>query len=133
MAVLIGSVVLATRPLGPLPPSNNPATYFERFGLWMAIGYVLYLAAMAVAVSSGVMRYRRATGDERLQMKWVAYAGVLAVPGAALGTTPFFLGQVLFVAAGLFAAAAIGIAILRYRLYEIDVIINRSEERRVGE
>lgn len=126
MAVLIGSIILASRPFGPLPPTTNPAPYFERLGAWMLPGYLLYLAAVGVAVTSAFLRYRRAGGEERQQIKWVAYAAVLLVPGAALGVSPLFFGQVLFIAVSLFAAAAVGIAILRYRLYEIDIIINRT-------
>lgn len=126
MAVQIGSIVLATQPLGPLPPTQNPAAYFERFGPRMAIGYVIQLAAISVAVISVVLRYRRARGEERQQIKWVVYAVVLIPFGAAAGFSTIFLGQVLLIGTGVFAAAAIAIAILRYRLYEIDVIINRT-------
>lgn len=125
-AVLIGSIILAMRPFGPLPPTTNVTPYFDRLGLRIAVGYGLYLIAIGVAVTSAVLRYRRARGDERLQLKWVAFAAVLAAPGAALGMSPIFLGQVLFIGVAFLAAAAIGIAILRYRLYEIDVIINRT-------
>ena len=126
MAVLVGTIILASQPFGPVPPITNVAPYFERLGLLMAPGFLLYLAAGTVAVTSVFLRYRRAGGVERQQIKWVAYATVLLVPGAAAGLSPISLGQVLFVAAGLLAAAAIGIAILRYRLYEIDLIINRT-------
>jgi hypothetical protein len=51
---------------------------------------------------------------------------VLVILGAAMGFTPFLVGQFVFLATVLFAAAAIAIAILRYRLYEIDLIINRT-------
>ena len=126
MAALIGSIILATRPFGPVPPTTNPAPYFDLIGPRIAIGYGLYLVAISVAVTSVVRRYRRARGDERLQIKWVAFAAVLAAPGAALGMSPILLGQVLFIGVAFFAAAAIGVAILRYRLYEIDIIINRT-------
>jgi len=126
MAALVGSIILATRPFGPLPPTTNVTPYFDRLGLRIAIGYGLYLVAIGVAVTSAVLRYRRARGDERLQLKWVALAAVLAVPGAVLGMSPIFLGQVAFIGVAFLAAAAIGIAILRYRLYDIDIIINRT-------
>ena len=126
MAVQIGSIVLATQPLGPLPPTQNPAPYFERIGPRMSVGYVLQLAAVSVAVTSAVVRFRRARGDERQQLKWVAYATFFLPFSAAAGFSGIFLGQLLLIAAAFFAAAAIAIAILRYRLYEIDVIINRT-------
>ena len=126
VAVQIGSIILATRPFGPLPPTTNITPYFEQLGPRMALGYGLYLAAAAVAAGSLVVRYRRAGGVERQQIKWVAYAAVVGALGAALGLTPIFLGQVFFIATALLASAAIGIAILRYRLYDIDLIINRT-------
>jgi len=126
IAVQIGSIVLATQPLGPLPPTQNPAPYFERIGPRMAIGYVIQLAAVAVAATSAVLRYRRARGEVRQQIKWVAYAVVLVPFGAAAGFSGSFLGQVLLIGTAFFAAAAIAIAIMRYRLYEIDLIINRT-------
>jgi hypothetical protein len=123
---LVGSIVLASRPLGPVPPTTDSTLYFERIGPIMAVGYVLLIVAATVSVTSAVVRYRRATGDEKLQMKWLAYTGVLLVPALAVGVSPFFIGQVIFIGVGVVAAVAIGISILHYRLYEIDVIINRS-------
>lgn len=126
MAVLVGSIVLSTRPFGPLPPTTNVTPYFERIGPRMAAGFVLYLVAAGVAATSVVLRYRRARGDERQQIKWVAYAGVMATIGAPLGFLPTFIGQVFFIGTAFFAASAIAVAVLRYRLYEIDLIINRT-------
>jgi len=124
--IQIGSIVLATRPFGPIPPTANPAPYFEQLGGRMAIGYAVQLAAVVVAASSAAVRYRRAQGDERLQMKWVAYAVFFLPFAAAAAFSGFPFGQIALIASGLFAAAAVAIAILRYRLYEIDVIINRT-------
>ena len=126
LAVQIGSIILATQPLGPVPPSANPVPYFERIGPGMAVGYLVQLAAVGAAVIAGLQRYRRARGDERQQIKWIAY-GAFFVPFAAVaGFSGVFLGAVALIAAGFFFAAAMAIAILRYRLYEIDLIINRT-------
>jgi hypothetical protein len=97
------------------------------------IAIVLILLAFTVAVVSLILRYREAKGDERLQIKWFAYAGALsaaAVVFGGLATTvfgvPLYLAFTPLEAVGLTIPAAIGIAILRYRLYDIDLIINRT-------
>jgi hypothetical protein len=126
LATLIGEIIATSQPFGPVPPTNNPAPYFEAIGPAMAIGYGAYWIAAVVAVGSLVQRYRQARTEERQQIKWVAAALVVAAPAVVAGSTPIFLGQVAFVAAGFLAAAAIAVAIFRYRLYEIDLIINRT-------
>lgn len=126
LAVQIGLIVVASQPIGPLRPSSSAAPYFERFGPIWASGYVLQLVAIVVAVASGVLRYRAARGEVRQQIKWVAYAGVFLILAAPAGFSGISAGQIVLIVAAFFAAAAIAIAILRYRLYEIDVIINRT-------
>ena len=88
----------------------------------------LFVGCVAAAVISLVLRFRRSRGVERQQLKWVVYAGVLlllSIPaGAFLPATIF--GDALL---GLIIASvpvAAGIAILRYRLYDIDRLINRT-------
>jgi hypothetical protein len=83
-----------------------------------------------------VIGRRKAGGIERLQVKWLLYASVIWFGGNVLKNTVFSpLGEVswgLWVSyllvgiGGLGGPIAIGIAILRYRLYEIDIIINRT-------
>jgi hypothetical protein len=94
------------------------------------VGTGLALFALLFAVVSMMMRFRRSIGVERQQLKWVVYAGAAAAGGFAL--TLFLSGPL---ANAVFAAAflafigvpvAAGVAIMRYRLYEIDLIINRT-------
>lgn len=98
------------------------------------VAFPMMLIAGLGAVFSLVVRFRRTSGDERLQIKWFASASVLTlafivvyeeVPIATGGTY-----DVLFVALSLLVVpmipVATGIAILRYRLYDIDLIINRT-------
>jgi len=74
------------------------------------------------------VRFRRSRGEERLQLKWVAYAAAvtvaIVVPAIAVtrGASP---SLIIVVAAPLVPVAA-GVAILRYRLYDIDLLINRT-------
>jgi hypothetical protein len=83
-------------------------------------------------VHSLVVRYRRASGVERQQLKWFALAAVVSACFAVgeflslnrlVGST---LWGVLDAATNIVRYLAVGVAILRYRLYDIDIIINRT-------
>jgi hypothetical protein len=95
---------------------------------------VLYVLGI-VAAASLFARMRRARGVERQQIKWFAYATVVLVGGAVLAFTVSeatglsWLGEIGFVLTMVGLAGlpmAVGIAVLRYRLYNIDRIINRT-------
>jgi hypothetical protein len=84
------------------------------------------LATVLAAFGSLILRFRRSRGEERQQLKWFTYAAAL-VPFVALGDLlPEAVGNLLFAALTVFPPVAAGIAILRYRLYEIDRLINRT-------
>jgi hypothetical protein len=93
----------------------------------LVLGFVLGAAAL-------VVRYRRAGAVERQQLKWVASTGVLfaatfAVEGFAQDSESGVLAEVVgtvSVAALAAIPVAAGFAILRYRLYDIDVVIRRT-------
>jgi hypothetical protein len=94
-----------------------------------AILFGLLLVCAAAAVTSVVLRFRRSQGVERQQLKWFTYAATLLVLFLLL--TDYLLPQsgVVEVLYGLVVALvpiAAGIAILRYRLYDIDRLINRT-------
>ena len=99
------------------------------FGVWALSGVCLLLAAVSLFA-----RYRRSTGEERLQLKWFAYAVVLSLgllaallPAAVASTSGQVAYDVAIVAGiGLALPVAIGTAILKYRLYAIDRIISRT-------
>jgi hypothetical protein len=94
------------------------------------VGWLLVIAAAIVITAGLAPRLRRATGIERQQLKWVTFAAalhgaswvVLALEPSALGDVPQY---VLFATLVLIPVSA-GIAILRYRLYDIDVVIRRT-------
>jgi hypothetical protein len=95
------------------------------------VAFVVWLVASLAGVISLVVRYRRSHGIERQQLKWVAAAGCLLLLSFVVGgvLTSVWSDQAGWVSMliGLLAlVAAIAIALLRYRLYDIDVVINRT-------
>lgn len=106
-----------------------PATGPFGGGTWVLGGVCLLLAAASLFV-----RYRRSAGEERLQLKWFAYVAVLSlgllavlVPFAGTSKSASVAFDATIVAGiGLALPVAIGIAILKYRLYAIDRIISRT-------
>jgi hypothetical protein len=95
----------------------------------------LFLVAAFGAVASVVVRFRRSRGVERQQMKWFAYVIVVLIGGSVLTGGSAEVTGVEWLEASSFVLSmtglmclpiAVGIAILRYRLYEIDLIINRT-------
>jgi hypothetical protein len=132
--VTLLAITLAPRPFDqPYQATENP---LDLSGLGGALLVIYQLAfavtnlAVVVGAASLVVRFRRARGTERQQLRWVALAAALASLAAvavlaafAMGT-PVLLGWV----AGFYIAIlplAIGAAILRYRLYDLDRIISR--------
>jgi hypothetical protein len=102
------------------------------FQVLQAAAAVLLLTTI-LAAASMVVRFRRARGDERQQLKWLSYAAVLSVlvwllfivTGLADRLSPA-LGIPVVLVWLVAVPAAIGVAMLRYRLYDIDRLINRT-------
>ena len=90
------------------------------------VGFAFVLVGSLASIASLGVRYRRASGDERQQLKWFLFAGGLAFSAIVLAFTPIDLGE-WTLGVGLIAVPlAVGVAILKYRLYDIDRIINRT-------
>ena len=90
----------------------------------------LWLGLLCTSAASLVIRFRRSAGEERQQIKWLAFAASVVpawflVSPAVEAVAPT-LYQVLDPLAFAGIPIAVGIAILRYRLYDIDLIINRT-------
>ena len=134
---LSGAIGILLYPIAPaegvVVPVVNPLGVGGPVGVALSIlSNVLYVLILVAAVPSAlslVFRYRRAGGVERQQLKWFAYAAVLFVGTSA--------SQFFYEPAGAWDAiievvpivglyVAVGIAILRYHLYDIDVLINRT-------
>lgn len=125
---------LAPGPFPNTPAFDNPIGVPGFPGrLLLDLAYAGMLVAVTLSAGSLVVRWRRANAVERAQLKWVT-AGALAFAvtavatvaaySAAGGITPI-VGVVSTLGITLFPIA-VGVAILRYRLYDIDRIISRS-------
>jgi hypothetical protein len=121
---------------GPPGMPQNPWGIQHAAGLFRLLGELAgaaLLALVALCLASLVLRFRHSRGAQRQQLKWFTYAALLAVGSWGisnlLGLYERLSGPVWLlisvVPVGL-VPVAIGIAILRYRLYEIDRLINRT-------
>jgi hypothetical protein len=138
VAVPLGLLVVVTLVPGPVDPYQQVlAGPFDFRGLDGALLVVNQLAlvftTLAVVVCAGslVVRFRRAGGVERQQLRWVALAAALMVPAAVVVLAGLALGasEVLTWAISVWVAGlplAIGAAVLRYRLYDLDRIVSRT-------
>ena len=122
------------------PPVPNPVGVTgapgKIFPAMAGVGAVLIAATGLAAVLSLMFRYRRAQAAERAQLRWLVYAGALTVAAVAAetlaeritgpGATATNLQNALGSGAAALIPVAIGIAVLRYRLYDIDRIISRT-------
>ncbi len=146
MVLVSLSITLAPGPLPGREGVRNP------FGLeghpWVtdAAAYVVLLLPVCFLASAAslVLRYRRSRGEERQQIKWIAFAAslvglmsLITVVSASIfapefpvtaDRQPLWLGVLQDVEQMSFAALpiSVGFAVLRYRLYEIDLLINRA-------
>jgi len=139
VAWLAGITTIALSALGALAPMvelgdgrhvDNPIGVAvvgnpERSAVGLVVVNLLTLLALAAVVSL-VVRFRRSRGEERLQLKWFTYAAALLPLVFLDDLLPDAAGNLLFAAVVAFLPVAAGIAILRYRLYEIDRLINRT-------
>ncbi len=145
VAVLPGIGVASIAILGALAENLRGQTRGQTFDYRIdnpigieGLGYVEDLQVFAVlgggalaigtvgAVAAVVVRFRRSRGTERQQLKWFLYAAAPLVAFPAIESLPRIVGGLLIGWVLLGLPAAIGIAVLRYRLYEIDLFINRT-------
>jgi len=143
--LLVGVPLLILTPFvyddGGMAPVENPfyvhGTASEVIGALIDPGITVIFVVIVISVVSLVFRYLRATGIERQQIKWFAYAAALNGLLIAIDTVGltdvllgYPLGNALWTALGAVAFAssyaAVVIAILSYHLYDIDIIINRT-------
>ena len=86
----------------------------------------LLIVGLVGAAASVVVRFRRSRGAERQQMKWFVYAAALILLAPVVDRLPDVVNGVWLSLVLIATSTAIGIAVLRYRLYDIDIVINRT-------
>ena len=139
--VAVGSLFLAIAPgpmqtFGVVNPFGIDSAFTSRgFGAvggrttsFAAVsGIFTFGFAAVLATTSSVIRFRRSTGEQRQQLKWFAASAVVVAFALVVSfLDESKLAQVLLISTLTTLPIAIGIAILRYRLYEIDTLINRA-------
>jgi hypothetical protein len=136
-AVLLVSAALDPHPLVPEDPTFEnplaaPPAVVGVLAAAAAASAAILLAGLVVAAASLVVRFRRARGMERQQLRWLALAAAVAAASLLVAVAAGVLGGslgVVLVAAGISVALlplATGAAILRYRLYDLDRIVSRT-------
>jgi hypothetical protein len=135
VAAVISSALASDAYMGSLGPIRNPLAIDGFSEVYKAVSSTMFPLLYVVAASSLFVRLRHATGVERQQLKWLAYAaagfavGVILVLLSGVLNAPALFDRVanaVFLVTSEGIIVAIGIAILRYRLYEIDLLINRT-------
>jgi hypothetical protein len=148
---LVGAIVLALLLMIVTQLRPGPLTYYplqddvrisnpfsialgdRLFDVLDAAGGVLIFFTLLAAVAAPILRFRRSRGSERQQLKWLALPGIVAL--VVWGVTPFLsilldipesTFNVLVLPGFVSIPIAIGIAVLRHKLYDIDVIIRRT-------
>jgi hypothetical protein len=112
-------------PFGLAGPAGTVVTVL------FAIGLALHVASFLAALASVVLRFRAARGVERQQLRWVAAGAAAAVAGLLLSTLIALrlvpaVANVVVNAALLCLPVAIGLAVLRYRLWDLDRLVSRT-------
>ena len=125
---------LAPGPMGDLRGPLNPLVPPEPFLTWIkaaaTLSNVIAPPVFALALASLFIRFRRSRGAERQQIKWFLF--VAAIATVLFAVSMIEVGPVSDVAWALglltmaFLPLAIGLAILRYRLYDIDRVVSRT-------
>jgi len=133
-SVLVGA--LTPGPIAGLEGIRNPLGIEGYGGSLTFVGEMLFYAIDVLVLASVVsvfLRLRHARGTTRLQIEWLAYAaallGIVVIVGLVGDLLFGGFGWWLFlvvILAFLGLPISIGVAVLRYRLYEIDIIINRT-------
>jgi hypothetical protein len=138
VAVLVVGVIssaFSNAYMGSLGPIRNPLARDGFSEVYKTVWSIMFPLLYVAAASSLFVRLRRATGVERQQLKWLAYAatgfavGVIFIIFSGVIDAPAWFertAEAIFEVTSEGIIISIGIAILRYRLYDIDMIVNRT-------
>jgi hypothetical protein len=131
VAVIAGLAQFATAALSDVDFSTNfpklrdPVTIVAPLGTAYNWAQEVTLLVLPLSVIAMIARFRRSGQDERLQLKWFMYASAVVgvvITVAALSNNPLLTFDIVFP----LLPAAVGVAILKYRLYDIDRLISRT-------
>ena len=132
VAIIDGLVQMVSAALSDANFTNNfpklrdPVTVVAPLGTAYNQAEAVGLLVLLVGVISMIVRFRRSGTEQRLQLKWFLYASAIAAVvifvAARSGNDPLLEWEVVFP----LIPAAVGIAILKYRLYDIDRLISRT-------
>jgi hypothetical protein len=134
LALYVASVLLKPGPAGDGLPANplGVAAAERLLGPVAALSGLLFAVFVILVLASLVVRFRRARGEERQQLKWLVYGVLLLtllIPtlGRVVEQIPSpFVGPVFAAVMFSIIPGTIGLAVLKYRLYDIDRIISRT-------
>jgi hypothetical protein len=139
IAVTSALIALTPGPLENFESTTNPfAVQSNAVRSLAELGFTVVNLVVLLGIGALVVRYRRSDRTGREQIKWIAYAGAVAAVALPAGDLIVGVGadarhvglvkiaDVLVILSFVFVPISIGIAILRYRLYDIDRIISRT-------
>jgi signal transduction histidine kinase len=131
IALIVVPGIFAPTDAFPRNPANPLAFLPDAAGAIFGIGALLFIPTIPVSAVGLVLRFRRSRGAEREQIKWLAYGGSILALGLIIGLALDAAGHTAARENVLgFATAAIpisaGIAILRARVFDIDVVIKKT-------
>jgi hypothetical protein len=135
LAVVLTMLAPATYAHAGYPSIRNPVGLDQYAAIFDTIDLLLQPLLLVLVIVSGIAlfdRVRRADAVERQQIKWFAFAGAVVLAsfviqaGTRLASDLTAVADLVAIVGVSAIPAAVGIAILRYRLYDIDLIINRT-------
>jgi signal transduction histidine kinase len=125
----LGQSASATFELDGTSIDNPLAVDATVAGIAFVVGGVAVVAGVIASFACFVSRYRHSSGDARQQLRWVGLSLAVAFGLGLVGTLTwevFPYAYVLYALATLALPAGTAVAVLRYRLYEIDLVVNRA-------
>jgi signal transduction histidine kinase len=127
------AAVFSPDPLSEYPQLTSPFGVHSRLvDVAVNISFLLLMVGILGSIVSLIIRFRRAPGQERQQIKWLAFAGAVAAVVVPMMVAFLYeamdetVATLIVMSSVLGLPVAAGVAILRYRLYDIDVVINKS-------
>ena len=122
---MVGRAIINLRIANPFGLTGTPGALVA---VGFAIGLALHLASLLAALVCVVLRFRSSVGVERQQLRWVAAGAVAAVAGLLAGAAVpqrTVISSILY-AMVLCIPLAVAVAVLRYRLWDLDRLVSRT-------